>query len=476
MNDVDIDNDGLIDISNLDMLNNIRYNLAGTSYKTSGTDPGSSAGAPTVEQAGESGYMCNGRTAPNRLCGYELTKNLDFATAAHYVSGSVNNDWRPDNTDPDRATNAGFSGFGATTGTTGGFTAIFEGNSHTINNLYSRNISTSQADNVGLFRLLNSAAIIRNIGVTNVRVYGNNVGGLVGRVATSGTVSIRASHSTGTVKGIGGSGSSESIGGLVGYSSGTSRITASYSSALVTTTASDGSSIQIGGLLGYGSNITITASYATGNVTATGGSTLIYVGGLAGEAESSRIRASYATGNVTVMGGFLVDAGGLLGTEGTSGITRIIASYAAGDVVSSVSSHFRVGKLYGNGNAIQSYSFGSLTGGDPSTGGGGEDGDSLPDDVTSASALTADNAGSSWNSATDNTFGAWNFGTTSQNPALVYNDYDGATGTTFASCGTNNGGYPAKIPGSITSANPNGTTLMCGSTLVGDRPSTTTSP
>ena len=44
--DVDSDDDGLIDISTLDMLNNMRYNLAGTNYKTRESDPGSSAGAP----------------------------------------------------------------------------------------------------------------------------------------------------------------------------------------------------------------------------------------------------------------------------------------------------------------------------------------------------------------------------------------------------------------------------------------------
>ena len=82
----------------------------------------------------------------------------------------VNDDWRPDNTDPDDATNAGFNGFGAATGTTDGFTAIFEGNGHSINNLYSR-ASNAGSRNVGLFRVLDSGAVIRNVGVTNVDVY-----------------------------------------------------------------------------------------------------------------------------------------------------------------------------------------------------------------------------------------------------------------------------------------------------------------
>ena len=108
--DVDADDDGLIDIYNLDMLNNIRYNLAGTSYKTSADDLGSSAGAPASRP-----FNCIGRTTTSNLCGYELMQDLDFTVAAHYASGTVNRDWRPNNADPDRARNAGFPGLGAET-------------------------------------------------------------------------------------------------------------------------------------------------------------------------------------------------------------------------------------------------------------------------------------------------------------------------------------------------------------------------
>ena len=59
--DVDDDNDGLIEIHTLEDLNNIRYNLAGTSYKASASDPGNTDGAPSAG-----------------LKGYELARNLDF--------------------------------------------------------------------------------------------------------------------------------------------------------------------------------------------------------------------------------------------------------------------------------------------------------------------------------------------------------------------------------------------------------------
>ena len=50
--------------------------------------------------------------------------------------------------------------------------------------------------------------------------------------------------------------------------------------------------------------------------------------------------------------------------------------------------------------------------------------------VAEPAALTAGNAGGSWNAAANNTSGAWDFGTGSQIPALRYADYDGG-GNTF---------------------------------------------
>ena len=40
VNPIDTDNDRLIDIRSLEQLHNMRHNLAGTSYKTSGSDSG----------------------------------------------------------------------------------------------------------------------------------------------------------------------------------------------------------------------------------------------------------------------------------------------------------------------------------------------------------------------------------------------------------------------------------------------------
>ena len=74
--DVDDDNDGFIEINSLDDLDNIRHNLASSSYKTNATDPGNTRGAPG-----------------SGLNGYELTRDLDFNDPTSYSSGMVNSAW-----------------------------------------------------------------------------------------------------------------------------------------------------------------------------------------------------------------------------------------------------------------------------------------------------------------------------------------------------------------------------------------------
>ena len=49
VDDVDDDNDGLIEIHDLDMFNHIQYSLAGTSYKTGADATDNREGAPEQE-------------------------------------------------------------------------------------------------------------------------------------------------------------------------------------------------------------------------------------------------------------------------------------------------------------------------------------------------------------------------------------------------------------------------------------------
>ena len=460
--DVDADNDGLIDISSLEMLSNIRYNLAGTSYKTGSGDPGSSAGAPTSRPA-----SCTGRTSSSNLCGYELTQDLDFALAASYT-GTVNSDWRPAGGNPATATNAGFTGFGAETGTAGGFTAIFEGNGYTINNLYSR-ASNAGARNSGLFRLLGPGGIVRNVGVTAAHVYGggapfDNVAALVGR-SFGGMV--RASHASGSVDG--GGGDADNVGALVGYNetseSFRGTIMASYASATVD--GGGGNNDKVGGLLGNNNSGNIIASYASGRA---GGGNGNYdrVGGLIGYDLTGFITASYASGNADGGNGYADRVGGLVGHTGAVfGISTVItASYATGAASGGYGGSDTVGSLIGYKEVMpflftsftsivtESYGFGTLHG-ELTT--DAYNGNARPAGVITAADLRSGNAGSNWNNSASLSAGAWDFGTGNQNPALVYADYDGGGGA-YQSCGSNNGGFSATIPGTST-------TLVCGSSL-----------
>ena len=465
--DVDDDNDGLIEIRTLDMLNNIRYNVFGTSYDDEEADSGdegdtgSTAGAPTSATAD-----C---TVPPYLCGYELTRSLDFDTPGHYTSGVVNPDWRPTGGDPATATNSGFP----TIDSLGheDAVAIFEGNTHTISGAYAR--STAERGGVaGLFAINSSGATVRGVGLLDVRLYSSGIHTDVGALVTLNEGTITASYATGEIVSTGGMSNN---GGLVGENAGA--IFASHADVNVTATNNS----SAGGLVG--NNIvdnnnnhlgTITASYATGDVTSSGGagglvgvsySTAIIIasyatgnvilisriqnnsraGGLVGDNSSTSITASYATGDVSADAS---DAGGLVGNNSFSSAT-ITASYATGDVTSDTI----VGGLYAvniSGTINKSYSFGSLY----PIGSATSSGHPTLSGVTSATDLTASNAGTSWNDASKNTLNAWDFGNASQPPAIRYADYDG-DGTTY-DCAQ----FPATVPGTTIP-------LVCGTTLVG---------
>ena len=257
----DRDNDGLIEISNIEQLDSIRYNLTGTC----------------------SGSTCNG---------YELTRNLDFNSASSYRSGIVNpafttgNGWNPIGTfsNPD----------------TTSFNTTFEGNGFTIDHLYINRTSNY----VGLFGRTESNSRIRNIGLTNVSVTGNasHVGGLVGR--NNGTIS--QSYATGAVMG-----NSSYVGGLVGYND---RGTISQSHA---TGSFMGTGNSVGGLVGDNINGTISQCHATGAVT----SSTNYVGGLVGQ-NNGTISQSYATGAVSgasYIGGLVGSSSGTISQSYATG-------------------------------------------------------------------------------------------------------------------------------------------------------------
>ena len=415
--DVDDDNDGLIEIHNLDMLFHVHYNLQGQAYDSTGSgttdtdtatnvagcgttsDKGSFCGAPktlmgTACPAGSTDVDPHA-TNEAYLCGYELTRDLDFADAASYASGSRNNTWCPvASTCNGGSTQAGFDGIGneTTTASTGGFAAIFEGNGLSIGRLYMRNTS-STGKNMGLFRRTESTAVIRNLGLTDANVYG-------------------------------GSGNDQS-GILVGHNDG-GDITSSYAS--IGAVNGGGGDDILGGLVGKneGSTSAIVASYSAVHIN--GGAGADKAGGLVGDiSSSSSIAACYAMGSVT--GGADNDSlGGLVGTS--TGPVTITASYATTSVDGGSGTSDSVGSLVGtttNTTIEESYGFGTRVRGEVY----GENGSLIPHSCGSdgrqeceATTLTLSAAGSQWNAALSDTYNAWNFGTSTSLPRLKYAAYD----------------------------------------------------
>ena len=328
--DVDRDDDGLIEIDNLEGLNAMRYQLDGTGYRESETAPKIVIGCPN-----------------NQCRGYELTRDLDFNDADSYSSIANRITW---------TTGAGWQPIGNSL--SNAFSGQFEGNGFTISNL---RIDRSGTSNIGLFGSTGVGAEIANVGLLNVDIMGaSNVGGLVGwndGIITNSyaTGSVSGTRTAGGLVGRNSGGTitnsyatgfvlesdSASAGGLVGWNDGT--ITNSYATGSV---SGDGNA---GGLVGYNLNGTIMNSYATGSVPGDGNA-----GGLVGWNDGI-ITNSYATGSVP--GDFIV--GGLVGRN--QGI--ITNSYATGSV--SASSNFSVGGLvgYNGGTIMNSYATSSVSGG-----------------------------------------------------------------------------------------------------------------
>jgi filamentous hemagglutinin family protein len=144
------------------------------------------------------------------------------------------------------------------------FAGTFNGQGYVINGL---TINRPSDDYIGLFGLLDTGAIVENVGLSNVQVSGDfEVGGLVG--GSDGLVTY--AYTTGMVT-AGTDGSF--VGGLVGGSSGV--ISNAYSTAAVS-----GNNF-VGGLLGANGGGVIDNSYSAGPVTALG-SESYNIGGLLG--------------------------------------------------------------------------------------------------------------------------------------------------------------------------------------------------
>ncbi len=339
----DTDGDGLIEVSSLEQLDAIRYDPDGDG-KSDEANPDAEVAYAAAFPDDDLGAFCAGGCS-----GYELARDLDFQDADSYAANEVRVEWTE---------GFGWPPIGAENAP---FAAIFEGNGHTIANLYiyiEMSYGSDYPINVGLFSAVASSGLISNVGLTDIDVAASaleGVGGLVG----FNEGAIDNSYATGSISGIrcvgglvgfnegaidnsyatGSASGAESVGGLVGRNF--SEIDNSYA------TGSASGEEVIGGLVGFNHEGAIDNSYATGS--ASGAKS---VGGLVGR-NFSEIDNSYATGSAS--GEAIV--GGLVGGSYEGEIT---SSYATGKA----SGEYRVGGLVGVnfGEITSSYATGRAWG------------------------------------------------------------------------------------------------------------------
>ena len=203
-----------------------------------------------------------------------LDKNIDL----------TGKDWTPIGTDYDNS-----------------YKGTFDGGGHTITGL----TFTTNDEYAGLFGWLNRAGTVKNVvmegvQITSHQIYGGSIGGVVGSGwgtiencsvsgSVSGTVyvggvvgvqiggSITGCSSSATVKGM------VDVGGVAGQTNSSATLTACYATGNVTIEIAPKKNIAGGGLVGMNAGSSLLACYATGNVTSTGSSTgYMHIGGFLG--------------------------------------------------------------------------------------------------------------------------------------------------------------------------------------------------
>ena len=323
--DIDEDGNGLIEIATADELNQVRFNLQGTSLKSSADDVGSSAGCGN----GVNITACNG---------YEVIADID-------LSGYDN--WQP-------------IGAFVEDDSSGTFNSTFNGNGWTISHL---TISASDvAEGIGLFGAVSEHSTLRDVHIRAARISGgaNYIGMLVGSargIELDMGPTIFNSSVTGDIM----SPLADSVGGLVGDGA-LAKIDSSY----VIDSSVTGNNI-IGGLIGDGEDTQIISSYVmsssvegndyVGGLVGDGsfGSSVLsfvenssvngssHAGGIVGYGEGSSIVSNYARDtNVNSIGD---NVGGLVGY---AWFAEIMASYVAGG---NISGNDNIGGLVGYGDS-----------------------------------------------------------------------------------------------------------------------------
>ena len=187
--DYDADNDGLIEITRLEQLNAMRWDLNGdgdadsadndSTYEAAFPAPFADAGA------GNGALGCSDSSGSAAPCtGYELKADLDFDDDASYTNVPVN-----------KASWTGRTGWAPVGDESNQFAAAFDGNGHSIANLL---INRPRANNVGLFGWVGPSARLRGVGLVDANVTGNDY---VGALAGVNQGAIKSCYATGAVAG-----------------------------------------------------------------------------------------------------------------------------------------------------------------------------------------------------------------------------------------------------------------------------------
>ena len=292
--DIDDDNDGLIEISTESELNNIRYNLEGTSYAITTTDAGTTSGCHIDG--------CNG---------YELINDI-----------SVIADW---------------SSVG---NTSQGFATIFDGNNYkiTITTIITNDLFRNSFGFFGVtsFATIRNLHIIVTYNIVQRDIDGQHIGALVGSNNNS-----RIENSSAEANIVSGPGKGYSIGVLVGYNTDSLIISCA---ATGDATGGEGGGNSVGVLVGYNTGSPISASTATGDAEGEDGGNND-VGVLVGSnTADSPISDSNATGTATGGNGADDNVGGVVGYNINSSIS---ASIAIGDVNGGAGADDNVGGVVG---------------------------------------------------------------------------------------------------------------------------------
>ena len=181
------------------------------------------------------------------------------------------------------------------------YTGTFDGGGHTIKGL----TVTTNDQFVGLFGSIGYAGTVKNVMMEDVQITSNRSSGFAGGVAgysdgtiencsvsgsVSGTVyvggvvgaqidgSITGCSSSATVKG------TVDVGGVAGQTNSSATLTACYATGNVTIEINPKKNIAGGSLVGMNAGSSLLACYATGNVTSTGSSTgYVHIGGFLGD-------------------------------------------------------------------------------------------------------------------------------------------------------------------------------------------------